>query len=61
MQINLEIDDDLMDQALRLSGLNNPQEVIEASLHGLIKLRKQSDIRQLFGKYPDAIDHPDRR
>ena len=56
MQTNLEIDDDLMAQALRLSGLDDPQEVIEEGLRCLIKLRKQSDIRQLFGKYPVDID-----
>jgi len=61
MQFNVEVDDDLMEQAVRLSGLNDPRELIEESLRGLIKLRRQSDIRQLFGKYPDAIDHPDRR
>jgi Arc/MetJ family transcription regulator len=56
MQANIEIDDDLMDQASRLSGLDDPHEVIEESLRCLIKLRKQSDIRQLFGKYPLDID-----
>ena len=58
MQANLDIDDDLMEQAVRLSGINDPQEVVEESLRCLIKLRKQSDIRQLFGKYPLDIDHP---
>lgn len=60
MQTSVEIDDDLMAQALRLSGLHSQQEVIEESLRCLIKLREQSDIRQLFGKYANEIDHPDR-
>lgn len=60
MQTNFDIDDDLMEQAVRLSGLDDPKEVIEESLRCLIKLRKQSDIRQLFGKYPQDIDHPER-
>ena len=56
METSIDIDDDLMAQAARLSGLNDPREVIEESLRCLIKLRKQSDIRQLFGKYPLDID-----
>jgi len=60
MQTNVDIDDDLMAQALRLSGLRTQKDVIEESLRCLIKLREQSDIRQLFGKYADDIDHPDR-
>jgi len=56
MQPNFDIDDDLIAQATRLSGLDNPQEVVEEGLRCLIKLRKQSDIRQLFGKYPLDID-----
>jgi len=56
MQPNFDIDDDLLEQATRLSGLDAPQEVIEEGLRCLIKLRKQSDIRQLFGKYPLDID-----
>ena len=50
MQMIFEIDDDLMEQAVRLSGLDDPQEVIEESLRCLIKLRKQSDSRQLVVK-----------
>lgn len=60
MQTNVDIDDHLLAQALRLSGLSNPKDVIEESLRCLIKLREQSDIRQLFGKYPHDIDHPER-
>jgi Arc/MetJ family transcription regulator len=56
MQTNIDIDDDLMAQAMRLSGLRGQKEVIEESLRCLIKLRKQSDIRQLFGKFPLDID-----
>jgi len=56
MQTNVDIDDDLMTQALRLSGLTSQKEVIEESLRCFIKLRKQSDIRQLFGKYPLDFD-----
>lgn len=56
MQPNFDIDDDLIDQAKRLSGLSNSQDVIEAGLRCLIKLCRQSDIRQLFGKYPLDID-----
>jgi Arc/MetJ family transcription regulator len=60
MEINIDLDEDLTAQASRLSGVSDLKELIEESLRCLIKLRQQSDIRQLFGKYPDAIERPDR-
>lgn len=57
MEINIDLDEDLTAQASRLSGVSDLKELIEESLRCLIKLRQQSDIRQLFGKYPLDIDY----
>jgi Arc/MetJ family transcription regulator len=50
MRTNIEIDDKLMKSALRASGLKTKRAVVEEGLRTLIKLRRQRDIRRLFGK-----------
>lgn len=50
MRTNIVIDDELMAEALKASGLQTKKEAVEEGLRALIKLRKQSDIRKLRGK-----------
>jgi Arc/MetJ family transcription regulator len=50
MRTNIVIDDHLMADALKASGLNTKREVVEEGLKALIKLKQQSDIRRLRGK-----------
>ena len=50
MRTNIEIDDELMTEALRLTGLNTKRAVVEAGLRILIRLKKQEDILHLAGK-----------
>lgn len=50
MRTNIVIDDDLMSDALKASGLHTKKEAVEEGLKALIKLRKQADIRKLRGK-----------
>ena len=50
MRTNIEIDDTLMAEALQLSGLATKRAVVEAGLRLLVKLRRQSEVKQLFGK-----------
>ncbi len=50
MRTNIEIDDKLMTQALRLSGLKTKRAVVEAGLRILIRLKRQEDILHLAGK-----------
>ena len=50
MRTNIEIDDNLMADALKATGLNTKKEAVELGLKALIKLRKQADIRKLRGK-----------
>jgi len=50
MRTNIVIDGQLMDEALKASGLKTKKEAVEAGLRALIKQRKQESIRALRGK-----------
>lgn len=50
MRTNIVIDNQLMDEALKASGLKTKKETVEEGLKALIKLRKQTKIRSLRGK-----------
>lgn len=50
MRTNIEIDDKLMADALKATGLRTKKEAVELGLKVLIKLKKQSSIRALRGK-----------
>lgn len=50
MRTNIVIDDKLMSDALKATGLQTKKEVVEEGLKVLIKLQKQVDIRKLRGK-----------
>ena len=50
MRTNIEIDDRLMDEALRRSGARTKRAAVEEGLRLLIQTRRQSGIRRLRGK-----------
>ena len=50
MRTNIEIDDELLQKALRISGLKTKRAVVEAGLRMLVRLKKQEDILSLVGK-----------
>lgn len=50
MRTNIEIDDSLMDEALRRSGIRTKRAAVEEGLRLLIQTRRQSGIRKLRGK-----------
>ncbi|MBI2688987.1 MAG: type II toxin-antitoxin system VapB family antitoxin [Acidobacteria bacterium] len=50
MRTNIVIDDKLMRDTLRATGLKTKREVVELALQTLLRLRKQSSIRELRGK-----------
>ena len=50
MRTNIVVDDQLMDQALRLSGLKTKKQAVEEGLRLLIAMKKQESIRQFRGK-----------
>ena len=50
MPTNLNIDDELLAEALRLSGKKTKRETVDAALQEYVSRRKQRGILQLFGK-----------
>jgi len=50
MRTNIVIDDELMAQALKVTGLETKKEVVEQGLKLLVKRSKQQAIRNLRGK-----------
>jgi Arc/MetJ family transcription regulator len=65
MRTNIEIDDELMRQALAASGLRTKRAVVEEALRLLLRLEQQERLMTAFGELPwdgdlDAIRR-DRR
>ena len=50
LRTNIVIDDKLMRDTLRATGLKTKREVVEQGLETLLRLRKQAEIRQFRGK-----------
>ena len=50
MRTNIVIDDKLMKETLRLTGLKTKREAVELGLRTLVRLRKQDEIRRFRGK-----------
>jgi Arc/MetJ family transcription regulator len=56
MRTNIVIDDDLMSEALVLSGLKTKKETVEEALRLLIVMKKQETVRKFRGRLPWAGD-----
>jgi len=50
MRTNIVIDEKLMKETLRLTGLKTKLEAVELRLRTIVRLRKQETIRQFRGK-----------
>jgi Arc/MetJ family transcription regulator len=50
MRTNIVIDDQLMQDALRLTGLKTKKDVVEEGLRTLLRLRQQEEIRRFRGQ-----------
>jgi Arc/MetJ family transcription regulator len=50
MRTNIVIDDKLMKETLRLTGLKTKREAVELGLRTVVRLRKQEGIRRFRGK-----------
>ena len=50
MRTNIVIDDDLMRDTLRVTGLKTKREAVELALKTLVKLKNQEKIKQLRGR-----------
>lgn len=61
MRTNIEIDDKLMNDALKATGLKTKKEAVELGLKTLLRLKKQQNIRNLRGKLKWTGDLDDMR
>jgi Arc/MetJ family transcription regulator len=52
MRTNIVIDERLMNETLRLTGLKTKREAVELGLRTIVRLRKQQEIRRFRGKLP---------
>ena len=50
MRTNIVIDEKLMSDTLRATGLKTKREVVELGLKTLLRLKQQSEIKKLRGK-----------
>ncbi|MCP8899541.1 type II toxin-antitoxin system VapB family antitoxin [Gilvimarinus xylanilyticus] len=61
MRTNIDIDDKLMSEALKATGLKTKKEAVEQGLKALIQLKKQEGIKQYRGKLDWSGDLDDMR
>lgn len=52
MRTNIVIDDKLMRDTLKLTGLKTKREAVELGLRTLVRLRRQEQVREVRGKLP---------
>ncbi len=50
MRTNIVIDDDLMADAMRATGVKTKREAVELGLKTLVRLRQQQEVRRYRGK-----------
>ena len=50
MRTNIEIDDKLMNDALRFTGAKTKREAVELGLRTLVQLSRQVEVRKMRGK-----------
>ncbi len=63
MATNIEIDNDLIQEALRLGGHRTKKRVVEEALQEYVQRRKQIKVTELFGtiEYEDDYDYKKQR
>ncbi len=57
MATNLAIDDELLQEALRISGLKTKKDTVNYALKEFVNRRKQLEILSLFGKLEPDSDY----
>jgi Arc/MetJ family transcription regulator len=51
MRTNIVIDDKLMEATLKATGFKTKREAVEEGLRTLLRLKRQTELRKLRGKY----------
>lgn len=49
MRTNIEIDEDLLAEAMALTGARTKRDAVDQALKKLIQIKRQADIRKLWG------------
>jgi Arc/MetJ family transcription regulator len=52
MRTNIEIDDELMAETLRQTGLKTKREAVDLALRALLRLHRQRAVRDFRGRLP---------
>ena len=50
MRTNIVIDDDLMAEAMHVTGVSTKREAVDLGLRALVRLRRQAEIKHFRGK-----------
>lgn len=63
MRTNIELDDDLVAEAMKLSGAKTKREVVEMGLQELIRRKQRKDLSELAGKieFYEGFDYKAQR
>ena len=52
MRTNIDIDDELLAEAMQLTGCKTKKALVEEALRRLVQLKRQAKIADYFGKLP---------
>lgn len=63
MRTNIELDDKLVSEAMRLSGASTKKEVVDLALRELVRMKKKKDLLDLVGQidFDPDFDHKKAR
>lgn len=63
MRTNIELNDELVAEAMQLSGAKTKKEVVDMALRELIRRKKKKDLMDLAGKidFIEGYDHKKAR
>ena len=63
MRTNIMLDDDLVDEALQMTGARTKREVVHLALQELVRSRKKKNLADLAGKirFRSGFDHKEMR
>jgi Arc/MetJ family transcription regulator len=63
MRTNIEIDDELMEEAFRIANVKTKKELVHLALQEFIKAKKKKDLLELSGKikFHEGYDYKSMR
>ncbi len=63
MRTNIELDDKIVEEAMKVSGAKTKKDVVDMALRALIKSKKKKDLLDLVGRIDidPAFDHKKAR